>query len=155
MRPPQLLADRWRRYRDRRRAPRDEGGYAAVELLAMTTVLVGFAVTVVGGGRFVDAKSQVDDAAYAAARAASLESNVEAAQVAGRDAARDALAERGKACTRLSVSFAGTDFRTSGHVAVRVTCHADLSDVAGFGLPGAKDFTGTAVVPLEQYRRLP
>jgi hypothetical protein len=119
----------------------------------MATVLVGFIVTVVGAGRFVDAKSQVDDSAYAAARAASLELNFEAGQVAGRAAAKDSLADRGKACTRLTVSFAGTDFRTSGHVKVKVTCHANLSDVVGFGLPGAKDFTATAVVPIEQYRR--
>lgn len=143
------------RYVKRLRARRDERGYAAVELLAMTTVLVGFIVTVVGGGRFVDSKSQVDDAAYAAARAASLESNVEAGQMAGRKAAEDSLADRGKACTQLTVSFAGTDFRTSGHVNVQVTCHANLSDVVGFGLPGSKDFTATAVVPIEQYRRLP
>lgn len=142
-------------WRARLRAPRDERGYAAVELLAMTTVLVGFITVVVGGGRIVDSNSQVDDAAYAAARAASLESNFEAGQIAGRDAAEDALADRGKACTRLTVSFAGTDFRTSGHVRVEVTCHANLSDVVGFGLPGAKDFTSTAVVPIEQYRRLP
>jgi len=146
----------WRRYRAWLRDPRDERGYTAVELLAMTTVMVGFIVTVVGGGRFVDAKSQVDDAAYAAARAASLELNVEAGQIAGRKAAEDSLADRGKACTQLTVSFAGTDFRTSGHVKVQVTCQADLSDVVGFGLPGAKDFTSTtAVVPIEQYRRLP
>lgn len=144
-----------RSWRARLRAPRDERGYAAVELLAMTTLLVGFITVVVGGGRIVDSNSQVDDAAYAAARAASLESNFEAGQIAGRDAAADSLADRGKACTRLTVSFAGTDFRTSGHVRVEVTCHANLSDVVGFGLPGAKDFTSTAVVPIEQYRRLP
>jgi Flp pilus assembly protein TadG len=155
MRTRRTLTRLWRHYRARLRAPRDERGYTAVELLAMTTVLVGFIVTVVGGGRFVDAKSQVDDAAYAAARAASLELNFEAGQIAGRNAAQDSLADRGKACTRLTVSFAGTDFRTSGHVKVQVTCHANLSDVAGFGLPGAKDFIATAVVPIEQNRRLP
>ncbi|MDP3891137.1 TadE/TadG family type IV pilus assembly protein, partial [Nocardioides sp.] len=137
-----------RRWLARLRAPRDEHGYTAVELLAMTTVLVGFITVVVGGGRIVDANSQVDDAAYAAARAASLETTFEAGQTAGRDAAEDALAERGKACTQLTVSFAGTDFRTSGHVTVRVTCHADLRDVVGFGLPGAKNLTSTAVVPI-------
>lgn len=139
----------------RLRAPRDEHGYTAVELLAMTTVLVGFITVVVGGGRIVDSNSQVDDAAYAAARASSLETTFEAGQIAGRDAAADSLAERGKACTQLTVSFAGTDFRTSGHVTVRVTCHANLKDVVGLGLPGAKDFTSSAVVPIEQYRRLP
>ena len=148
-------ASRGRRWLTRLRGPRDEHGYTAVELLAMTTVLVGMITVVVGGGRIVDSNSQVDDAAYAAARAASLESNFEVAQIAGRNAAKDSLADRGKACTQLNVSFAGTDFRTSGQVTVRVTCHANLSDVVGFGLPGAKNFTATAVVPIEQYRRLP
>lgn len=144
-----------RGWRERVRAPRDERGYTAVELLAMTTVLVGMITVVVGGGRIVDSNSQVDDAAYAAARAASLETSFEAAQIAGRNAAKDSLADRGKACTQLDVSFAGTDFRTSGQVTVRITCHANLSDVVGFGLPGAKNFSATAVVPIEQYRRLP
>lgn len=136
-------------------AARDEGGYTSVEVLMMASVLLGFIVTVVGAGRFVDAGSQVDDAAYAAARAASLEQNVEAGRVAGRDAATDSLSDRGKACTRLTVSFDGTDFRTSGHVRVQVACRADLRDVVGFGLPGARSFTATAVVPIEQHRRLP
>lgn len=152
---PCTLARPPHRRRHRVTRQRDEGGYASVELLAMATVLVGFIVTVVGGGRFVDADSQVDDAAYAAARAASLETTYEAAQAAGRAAAQESLRNRGKACAELTVSFAGTDFRTSGHVTVKVTCHADLHDVVGFGLPGAKDFTSTAVVPIEQYRRLP
>ncbi|MBZ5735364.1 pilus assembly protein [Nocardioides sp. TRM66260-LWL] len=134
---------------------RDERGYASAELLLMATVLVGFIITVVGAGRFIDSRSQVDDAAYAAARAASLEQNVDAAQIAGREAAQNSLTDRGKACTQMTVSFAGTDFRTSGQVKVTVTCHANLSDVVGFGLPGSKDFTATAVVPIEQYRRLP
>jgi Flp pilus assembly protein TadG len=143
------------RLRTRLHAARDERGYTSVELLAMTTVLVGMITVVVGGGRIVDSNSQVDDAAYASARAASLETNFEAAQVVGRNAAEDSLADRGKACTQLDVSFAGTDFRASGQVTVRVTCHANLSDVVGFGLPGAKNFSSTAVVPIEQYRRLP
>lgn len=143
------------RLRARFSTARDERGYTSVELLAMTTVLVGFITVVVGAGRIIDSNSQVDDAAYAAARAASLESNFEAAQIAGRQAAADALADRGKACTNLTVSFAGTDFRTSGQVKVEVTCHANLGDVVGFGLPGAKNFSSSAVVPIEQYRRLP
>lgn len=134
---------------------RDERGYASAELVLMATVLVGFITTVVGAGRFVDARSQVDDAAYAAARAASLEQTLEAGQIAGREAAQDSLADRGKACTQMTVSFTGTEFRTSGQVKVEVTCRASLSDVVGFGLPGAKDLSSTAVVPIEQYRRLP
>lgn len=121
----------------------------------MASVLVGFIITVVGAGRFVDGRSQVNDAAYAAARAASLAPTLDSARQAGQQAAQESLADRGKACTTLTVSFAGTDFTTGGYVTAEVTCHADLSDVVGFGLPGAKSFTATAVVPIEQARRLP
>lgn len=151
----------WRRGRDWWDPPgallagrRDERGYGAVELLLVVTVMMGFLVTIIGGGRIVDADSQVDDAAYAAARAASLEQNVHAAEIAGREAAEESLAQRGKACTNLTVSFAGTSFRTSGQVKVTVTCHANLNDVVGFGLPGSKNLQASAVVPIEQYRRL-
>lgn len=137
------------------RRPRDENGYSAPELLAWAVLMVAFITLVVGAGRLVEANSQVNDAAYAAARAASLEQNFDAAQVAGRHAAQESLADRGKACTQMTVSFDGTDFNTSGQVRVEITCHADLSDVVGFGLPGTKDFTSTAVVPIEQYRDLP
>ena len=134
---------------------RDERGSTAVELVLMASVLVGFIITVVGAGRFVDGRSQVNDAAYAAARAASLAPTLDAARQAGQQAAQGSLADRGKACTSLTVSFDGTDFRAGGHIKAEVTCHADLRDVVGFGLPGTKSFTGTAVVPIEQYRNLP
>jgi len=137
------------------RRPRDQRGATAVELVVMAPVLVGFMVTVVGAGRFVDARGQVNDAAYAAARAASLAPNLETAREAGKAAATESLADRGKACTTLTVSLAGTDFRAAGHVTVEVTCQAEMSDVVGFGLPGTKAFTGTAVVPLEQFRNFP
>jgi Flp pilus assembly protein TadG len=144
-------------HRRRRRVTllRAERGATAVELVLMASVLVGFIMTVVGAGRFVDGRGQVNDAAYAAARAASLAPNLDAAQEAGHQAAQESLAQRGKACTTLTVSLAETDFRTAGHVTAQVTCQADLSDVVGFGLPGTKSFTATAVVPIEQYRRLP
>jgi len=137
------------------RPERGERGATAVELVMMASLLMGFIMSVVGAGRLVDARGQVNDAAYAAARAASLESNLDAAREAGTKAARESLADRGKACTTLTVSLAGTDFRTAGHVNAEVTCQADLGDVVGFGLPGTKSFTATAVVPIEQYRTIP
>lgn len=134
---------------------RDESGTAAVELVLMAASLVGFTVLVVAGARLVDADSQVDDASYAAARAASLEQTFDAGRVAGEKAAQASLGARGKACVQLSVSFTGTDFRASGVVRAQVTCRADLRDVTGLGLPGTKRFTATAVVPIEQYRSVP
>jgi hypothetical protein len=132
----------------------DERGAAAVELLLMTPLLMVFVLVVVAGGRYTDARGQVNDAAYAAARAASLQQGLESGQVAGRAAAAEALASRGRACVRLEVSFAGTDFRPGGYVEAIVTCQVDLRDVAGFGIPTTKVFRADAVVPIERHRDL-
>ena len=128
----------------------NSSGSASVELVLVVPVLVALIVTVVGGGRLVDARGQVNDAAYAAARSASLTPT--APLRAGAEAARNSLIERGEACHRLSVDFAGTDFRPGGLVRATVHCTADLRDVVGFGLPGSRTFTASAVVPIERYR---
>src|SRR5262245_34817447 len=93
-------------------------GSAAVESVLMAPVLVGLILTVAGGGRFVDARGQVNDAAYAAARAATLDSGDPVA--AGERAAASALAERGKACTRLVVSLSGSRFEPGGQARATV-----------------------------------
>lgn len=126
----------------------------AVELMMLVPFLMAMVAVVVAGARYVDARGQVNDAAYAAARAASLQPSMAAAVPAGHQAAQASLAERGRACVSMEVSFAGTDFQRGGHVQVQVNCHANLSDVAGFGIPGAKTFTANAVVPIESFRDL-
>ena len=124
----------------------------SVELVVLTPVLVGCILTIAGGARFVEAADQVDAAAAAAARAASLEQNATGAVTAGRTAAHRALAERGRSCVDLDVTVDSSAFHSGGHVRATVTCRADLSDLAGFGLPGSKSFSATSVVPLEQHR---
>ena len=52
---------------------RDERGSSAVETLIMATAAMSLVLIVVASGRYVDASAQANDAAYAAARAASLE----------------------------------------------------------------------------------
>ena len=138
-----------------RPARRDERGVMAIEVVILTPVLVGAIMVIAAGARYVDARGQVNDAAYAAARAASLTANQQAAVHAGIQAARDAMAHRGHACASLSVRVDAGDFQPGGDVAATVTCVADLSDIAGFGLPGHKTFVDTAVVPLDEHRDLP
>ena len=65
------------------------------------------------------------------------------------------MTERGQACTDLKVDIDAGDFNPGGNVRATVTCTADLSDLAGIGLPGSKTFRFTAVVPLEQHRDFP
>ncbi len=127
----------------------------SIEMVVLTPVLVGCIMLIAGGTRFVEASDQVEAAAAIAARAASLETNSETAAAAGRVAAQRALTDRGAACVDLDVALDVDGFRAGGAVRANVTCRADLSDLAGFGLPGSKTFTATAVVPLDQHRVLP
>lgn len=134
---------------------RDERGSMAIEAVLLTPVLVAAIMVIVAGGRYVDARGQTNSAAYAAARAASLTTNQDAAVAAGREAAADSMADRGLACSGLKVAIDAGEFGPGGTVRATVACTADLSDLAGIGLPGTKTFTFTAVVPLEEHRDFP
>ncbi|KRA37945.1 MULTISPECIES: TadE/TadG family type IV pilus assembly protein [unclassified Nocardioides] len=124
----------------------------AIEAVILTPALVAAIIVIVAGGRYVDARGQANHAAYAAARAASLTTNQEAAVQAGTQAAQDSMADRGLACSTLKVDIDAGDFSPGGNVRVTVTCHADLSDLSGIGLPGTKTFVFSAVAPLELHR---
>ena len=134
---------------------RDERGAMAIEALLLTPALVAGIILIAGGSRYVEARGQTNHAAYAAARAASLTTNQEAAVLAGKRAAEDSMTERGHACADLKVEVNAGDFNPGGNVRATVTCTADLSDLVGVGLPGAKTFVFTAVVPLEKHREFP
>lgn len=135
---------------------RDERGSAGVEMLIMATAALSIVLVVVASGRYVDGSAQANDAAYAAARAASLESGMGQGTIAGRQAAEKSLAERGKSCQNLSVSFAGSDFTSGGQVVAEVTCTVTLLDTGSLGrqlgLRPNTQFTERAVVPIETYR---
>jgi Flp pilus assembly protein TadG len=128
----------------------------AIEVVILTPMLIAAIMVIAAGGRYVDARGQVNSAAYAAARAASLTTNQEAAVQAGTKAAEHSMSQRGLACASLSVSVDAGEFNPGGDVRATVTCVADLADVAGVGaIPGSKTFTFTATVPLEEHRDFP
>ena len=136
--------------------PRDERGSSAVETLIMATAAMSLVLIVVASGRYVDGSAQANDAAYAAARAASLETAPGPGYAAGRQAAMRSLAERGKSCQNLQVSFAGTNFTPGGDLTAEVTCTVNLLDTGALGrqlgLQPHRSFTERAVVPIETYR---
>lgn len=149
--------NRWARLVDRlRQARRNERGSTAIETLMMATAAVAIVIVVVAAGRYVDGSAQANDAAYAAARAASLEPTQAGGIAAGRQAAEQSLAERGKNCLNLSVSFAGSDFNPGGQIVAEVSCTVTLIDTGSvgtqLGLHTNKVFTERAVVPIETYR---
>lgn len=132
---------------------RDERGAMAIEVVVLTPLLVAAIMVIAAGGRYVDARGQVNGAAYAAARAASLAGNREVAVQAGTQAAEQSMSRRGLACANLTVSVDAADFNPGGDARATVRCVADLSDVVGVGgIPGSKTFTFAAVVPLEEHR---
>jgi len=124
----------------------------SVELVLLTPALVACILLIAAGARYVTARGETTDAAYAAARAGSLATDPQSAQVAAQAAASRSLAMRGRSCTSLSVHVDASDFGPGGQVRTTVSCTADLSDLTGLGLPGHRVFTATAVVPLEQHR---
>lgn len=135
---------------------RDERGSAGLELLITAVASVALVIVVSAVGRYVDGPAQANDAAYAAARAASLAPNQTQGYVDGRRAAEGALADRGKSCQNLAVSFAGTDFKPGGQVVAEVSCTVTLTDTGSvghqLGLNQHTQFRQRAVVPIERYR---
>lgn len=135
---------------------RDERGSGGVELLIIATVFVGLVFVVVAVGRHVDGRAQAGDAAYAAARAASLAPRFDTALSVGRTAAQKSLADRGKSCQNLRLSFAGSNLRPGGQVVAEVRCTVTLADTgalgAHLGLRPATTYVERAVVPIEHYR---
>lgn len=126
----------------------NERGSMAVETVMLAPVFLLFLMFLAGAGRLVQAQGEVSGSARDAARAASVARTMSDAESSAKAALDQALKDR---CGSASVSLAGTDWREGGQVQARVTCELDLGFL-GFG--ATKQLTGTAVVPLEQFRRV-
>lgn len=132
--------------------PDSERGSAAVELVLVTPLLIVMLLFVAFGGRMVMARGDIDAAARDAARAASLARSPAAADQAARDAADASLAARQAPCADLDVRTDTSGFRPGGTVAVTVTCHLSLGDLALLAVPASRALTGHAVAPVDAYR---
>ncbi|MBP2704724.1 pilus assembly protein [Microbispora sp. RL4-1S] len=117
------------------------------ETVMLAPVFLLFLMFLVGAGRIVEAQGEVNGAARDAARAASIERTLPDAEAAATEAAQDALSSE---CAP-QTSTAGSKWEAGGYVKATVTCDLDLGFL-GFG--GAKTMSGSAVVPLEQLRRI-
>jgi Flp pilus assembly protein TadG len=120
----------------------------AVETVLLAPVFLLFLMFLVGAGRLVEARGEVNGAARDAARAASVQRTFEDAGSAAEQATTSALE---KSCGTPAVSLDGSTFEAGGEVEAEVTCELDLGFL-GFG--ASIRLTGSAVVPLEQFRRI-
>ncbi|GAA3744515.1 TadE/TadG family type IV pilus assembly protein [Salinactinospora qingdaonensis] len=133
---------------------RDTGG-AAVELALLTPALVLFALLVVLAYRTVSAEFTADTVAHAAARAATLQRSVAAAEIASREAAANALRTHELSCAGHTLTLDTAGLVPGSTVTATFTCHADLADLSGLGLPGTYTATGTASAVVDTYRSAP
>ncbi|MBB6119165.1 TadE family protein [Nocardiopsis algeriensis] len=133
---------------------RDRGS-ASVELAVLTPALLAFALLMVLAGRVVDASTTADEAAHSAARAASLQRTVPAAEAAARSVATQTLAGHGLGCGSHTVTLDSGGLLPGGAVTAVVRCHVSLADLTGLGVPGTHTVTGESTVVVDTFRGQP
>ena len=137
----------------RRRLGRGDAGFGSLELVILTPVLVAMLLLVVGFGRLTHGRQLVEQAASAAARAASLDSNPTQATKDAQQEASDILTQAGVSCRTFTADVDTSDFRAGGQVSVTVDCVTRLSDLGLVGFPGSKTLEASSTSPLEQFRQ--
>lgn len=129
-------------------------GSATVQTVLLTPLLVAVGLFVVLCGRLVGVQLDLDAAAHAAVRAASLARTAPAAVRDATAAARDALAGR-MACPNLEVTVDTSAFRPGGTVTVALACAVPLRDLSLLAVPGSKQVTARASSPIDVLRGTP
>jgi Flp pilus assembly protein TadG len=143
-----------RHFRDRAARMAGDDGFSTLELVLITPFLLAFVLLVVGFGRVTHGRQEVQQAAAAAARAASLANTPAQAHTAAQQEAAADLAQAGISCQAPSPPTVDTSqFYAGGQVRVTISCVTNLSDLTVVGFPGHKTLTASATVPLEQYRQ--
>ncbi|WP_049575450.1 TadE/TadG family type IV pilus assembly protein [Streptomyces sp. SBT349] len=135
--------------------PTSDTGSATVELVLLTPLLILLVLLAVGFGRLTDARIRVEDAAHHAARAASLTHTGKQAERAAQDAAAAALDASGAGCASHTVELNHQRLVPGSAVTATVSCHSDLRDLLGTGLPGALTLSAGSTSPIDTYRSTP
>jgi Flp pilus assembly protein TadG len=139
-----------------RQRRRDQSGSASVEITILIPALLLTLGMVVVGGRVWFARTTVNEAAYAAARTASLARAAGEAGAAGRSAGAQSLATGGLRCasTTVEVNTAafGVPVGTPATVTSTVSCRVGFADLLLPGLPGSIHLQATGASALDTYR---
>lgn len=147
-----------RRSRAGRRS-RVRSGEAGSESLSVAIIggalIAGVLGAVLLGGRYTSVRISVDDAAQAAARAASIQRSPSRARTSARAAADQSLTGSRTRClsTTVDLDTAGysTEPGTVAKVPATVTCTISNAGLLP-GLRGTKTFSATAQSPLDTHR---
>lgn len=129
-----------------------ERGSAAVEMAVIAPALVVLLLVVVFAGRVSQTEAEVRRAAGEGARAASLEQQPIAAELAARTAVEANLAAKGVSCAELRTIVDTILMAPGGEVSVNVRCVTDMSDLALIGVPGQRAFEARSTEVIDRYR---
>ena len=130
-------------------------GTTATELVLLAPVLVALMLFVVFCGRLAGAQHDLDAAAEASARAASLHFTPDGAMAAADDTARATLADHRLSCSALTVDTDTSQLRPGGWITVNLSCTVNLSDITAIGVPGAKTLSSHSTQVIDRYRSTP
>jgi hypothetical protein len=136
---------RWRRVPDQGSVTVETG----IVVLPTAALLMMFLVLCL---RVAGANMDINSAASAAARAASLARTPQTAVDAAQHTATANLASHHHTCATLTVAVDTTAFAPGGQVGVRVTCRLETADITGLGLPGTVSGSSTAYAVVDTYR---
>jgi Flp pilus assembly protein TadG len=125
----------------------------SLELAVLVPALLVVMAFIAGAGSLGRARADVDDAAWEAARAASLARSSPDADAAARQAVERRLAGERWSCDNRAVTVDVSHFQPGGSVAVDVSCGLRLSQTFLL-VPGSAQLRSRAVEPLESYRAL-
>ncbi|GAB2522227.1 TadE/TadG family type IV pilus assembly protein [Nocardiopsis aegyptia] len=133
----------------------DDRGAASVELALLTPLMISFALLMILTGRVVGAGAIADEAAHAAARAASLERSVPAAEAGAQGIAAQSLAASGLTCSDHTVALDHGGLQPGGSVTAVLDCRVGLDDLSGLGVPGSVTIQGSSTVAVDTFRGQP
>lgn len=137
----------------RRRSTR---GTASVELAILVPGLVMLLGLMIAGGRVWMARTAVTEAAFSAARSASLQRSAGQASQAGTAAGHRALQTGGFGCVgrtvQVDVGAFGVPVGQPATIRSTVNCTVTFSDLLLPGMPGSLQLTGHGASALDTYR---
>jgi zona occludens toxin (predicted ATPase) len=124
-------------------------------MVSVTLLLFLVLLLTVFFGRIQSAQGNVEAAARAGAQAAAIQSGPSSVQSAAAAVANTTLASEHADCPSPLVSVDTSHFVAGGSVSVTITCVANLSNIASFGvIPGTKTFTASSTAPIDPYRTI-
>ncbi len=131
---------------------RSERGSISVEVAVIAPAFIFLMLLVVYAGKVSEADGNVERAAAAGARAASLRQHPDGATDDAQDAVEANLAAAGVPCSNLETVVDTSSLEPGGSVTVTVRCQASMADVTLLGVPGTRTFVATSTEVIDSYR---